>query len=56
MGVEKMEARTKLREERTALKELKERVEALLRERKYAQVLPDFSRGNLLGALAQDGA
>ncbi len=43
-----MEARTKLREERTALRELKEKIETLLREREYAKVVEEieaFSQG-----------
>lgn len=48
MGVGKMEAKTKPRQEEVALRDLKERVEALLREREYAQVvevIEAFSKG-----------
>ncbi len=47
-----MKTGTKLREERTALRELKEKVEALLRERKYAKVVEEigaFSKGYTRG-------
>jgi len=43
-----MKARTKLREEKLALREVKEKVEALLREREYTQVVEEiaaFSQG-----------
>ncbi len=48
MGVEKMEARAKLREARATLREIKERVEVLLREREYAKAVEEieaFSQG-----------
>jgi len=48
MGVDKMETRAKLWEGRVALRELKEKVEALLKKREYAKVVEEietFCRG-----------
>jgi len=48
MGVDAMETRAKLREKKVALRGVKERVEALLKQREYSKVveeIEDFSRG-----------